>query len=92
MMAHCSTKLASIIRKAPFTVAHLKDQEVAVDFSAVTTNIDRVAVIATYPLTENELWNIHEPGTLLFLADGVISAEYKTLPGPITLCEKLVIS
>src|SRR5690606_28836400 len=28
MMAHCSTKLSSIIRKAPFSVAQLKDQDV----------------------------------------------------------------
>jgi glutamine amidotransferase len=82
MMAHCSTKLASIVRKAPFSVAHLKDQDVTVDFSAVTTQNDRVAVIATNPLTENEVWKIHEPGTLLLLSEGEIMKQYKTIPGP----------
>lgn len=82
MMAHCSTKLASIIRKAPFSVAHLKDEDVTVDFSAVTTTKDRVAVIATNPLTENEVWNIHEPGTLILFSEGEILKEYKTIPGP----------
>jgi predicted glutamine amidotransferase len=82
MVAHCSTKLASIIRKAPFSVAHLKDQDVKVDFSAVTTSNDRVAVIATNPLTENEAWTIHTPGTLLLLVGGEIIKEYKTIPGP----------
>jgi predicted glutamine amidotransferase len=82
MVAHCSTKLASIIRKAPFSVAHLKDQDVKVDFSAVTTTNDRVAVIATNPLTENESWTIHPPGTLLLLVGGEIIKEYKTIPGP----------
>lgn len=81
MLAHCSTKLASIVRKAPFSVAQLKDQDVKIDFSEVTTQIDRVAVIATNPLTENETWLIHEPGTLLLFADGNIIQEYKTTPG-----------
>src|SRR5690606_3809710 len=45
MFAHCSTKLSSIVRKSPFKVAHLKDQDVAVDFNEVTTTKDRVAVI-----------------------------------------------
>lgn len=86
MFAHCSTKLASIVRKAPFTVAHLKDQDVAIDFEAVTTLNDRVAVIATNPLTENEMWTIHEPGTLLLFNQGEISKEYKTKAGPTTTC------
>lgn len=86
MMAHCSTKLASIVRKAPFSVAHLKDQDVAVDFSAVTTAIDRVAVIATNPLTENETWEIHAPGTLLMLVEGEILKRFKTVPGPTAPC------
>lgn len=81
LMAHCSTKLASIVRKAPFSTAHLKDQEVAVDFSAVTTPNDRVAVIATNPLTENETWTTHNPGTLLLFYEGKIIQEYKTVAG-----------
>lgn len=86
MMAHCSTKLSSIVRKAPFTVAHLKDQDVAVDFSSVTTEIDRVAVIATNPLTENESWTVHEPGTLLMFVEGMIERQFKTTPGPAAYC------
>lgn len=80
--AHCSTKLASIIRKAPFKLAHLKDQDVKIDFSEVTTQNDRVAVIATNPLTENEEWTIHEPGTLIIFSEGEIQNEFKTIPGP----------
>lgn len=83
MFAHCSTRLASIVRKAPFKVAHLKDQDVTVDFSEVTTTHDRVAVIATNALTENEEWSIHPPGTLLLFREGIITQEYKTIPGPL---------
>lgn len=56
LFAHRSTELYYIIRQAPFAVAHLKDQDVAVDFSEVTTPDDRVALIATQPLTDNEAW------------------------------------
>lgn len=87
MLAHCSTRLASIVRKAPFATAHLKDQDVAVDFSAVTTSKDRVAVIATNPLTENEQWTVHEPGTLILFAEGEIVSEMKTMPGIISACD-----
>ena len=46
-----------IIRQAPFPVAHLKDEDLSVDFNEVTTPDDRVALIATVPLTDNELWH-----------------------------------
>lgn len=86
MMAHCSNKLATIVRKAPFSVAQLKDQDVTVDFSSVTTPNDRVALIATIPLTDNETWEIHKPGTLLMFVEGEIAGRYKTVAGPERYC------
>lgn len=56
LFAHRSTDLHYIIRQAPFPVAHLKDEDVTVDFNEVTTPNDRVALIATLPLTDNETW------------------------------------
>jgi glutamine amidotransferase len=70
LFAHCATKLSYIVRQAPFTVAHLKDQDVTVDFSEVTTPNDRVALVATVPLTDNEAWTTLEPGTLAMFIDG----------------------
>ena len=87
MLAHCSTKLAHVVRKAPFSVAQLKDEDVKVDFSSVTTANDRVAVIATIPLTENETWTITTPGTLLFFAEGELRKSYVTIPGPAESCK-----
>ncbi len=87
MLAHCSTKLAHVVRKAPFSVAQLKDEDVKVDFSSVTTANDRVAVIATIPLTENEEWTIATPGTLLFFAEGELRKSYVTIPGPAEACK-----
>lgn len=60
LFAHRTTELHYIVRKSPFTVAHLSDQDVAVDFSEVTTPNDRVALIATEPLTDNETGH-HSP-------------------------------
>lgn len=56
LFVHASTLLHYIIRQAPFGKAHLIDDDISVDFAAVTTQNDRVAVIATLPLTQNEQW------------------------------------
>jgi glutamine amidotransferase len=51
-------------------VAHLKDEDVAVDFSELTTPDDRVAVIVTTPLTDNETWTPIPAGTLVLFREG----------------------
>ncbi len=62
LFTFCSTKLASITRRAPFGPACLKDVEVEVDFASETTPADVVSVIATEPLTHDETWDIYERG------------------------------
>jgi len=69
--AHCSTKLCYIVRQAPFAAAHLIDEDLTVDFSELTTPSDRVAIIATTPLTDNEVWTPLQPGELLVFQDGL---------------------
>ncbi len=64
LFARCATKLAYIIRKAPFGKATLSDDDVRVDFAEVTTPKDRVAVIATTPLTRDETWTLGKPGEM----------------------------
>lgn len=81
IFAHCSTHLTFIVRKAPFTHARLKDQEVAIDFGEVTTANDRVAVIATEPLTNNEEWIVMERGSLLLFQEGEIVSIAETVAG-----------
>jgi glutamine amidotransferase len=70
LFAHCSTHLSYIERRAPFSTARLKDADVEVDFSEVTTPNDRVAVIATLPLTVNERWTELSPGELAVFHQG----------------------
>lgn len=82
LFAHASTQLAYIVRQAPFTQAHLMDQDVTVDFSQVTTPDDRVAVVATIPLTDNEAWLTMAPGSLWCFEEGAVVASHTTTPGP----------
>jgi len=70
LFAHCSTCLSYIERCAPFTKARLVDADLEVDFSQVTTPDDRVAVIATLPLTANERWTALSPGELAVFHHG----------------------
>ena len=82
MFAHCSTFLTYIVRQAPFQTARLKDQEMTVDFSEVTTHHDQVAVIATAPLTEDETWNPMKRGSLWWFEEGQVVRSDETVPGP----------
>ncbi|MDC0661105.1 class II glutamine amidotransferase [Marinobacter sp. SS21] len=62
LFTFCSTKMASITRRAPFGPARLKDADVTVDFEAETTPNDIVSVIVTEPLTTDEQWDVYTPG------------------------------
>lgn len=62
MLAYCSNNLHFITRKAPFGEAELIDDDVKVNFRDLTTENDVVTIIATRPLTDNEVWTKIEPG------------------------------
>ena len=70
LFAHSSSRLCYIVRKAPFALAHLADEDLTVDFNELTTPLDRVAIIATTPLTDNERWTQIAPGNLFAFHDG----------------------
>ena len=74
LWAHGSTRLYWLERRHPFAHATLADEDLSVDFASVTTADDRVAVIATEPLTANEQWVPFEVGELRVFVDGVSSA------------------
>jgi glutamine amidotransferase len=83
LFAHCSTELTYIIRCAPFAEARLKDDDVRVDFRDLTKPGDRVAVIATQPLTENETWHTMPAGSLWLFNQGQVSRRMETMPSPV---------
>ena len=74
LYARCATKLAYVIRKAPFCQATLADDDLTVNFAEVTTPNDRVAVVATVPLTRDEQWTIGTPGKLWVFRGGALRA------------------
>ena len=71
LWAHASTHLHYIERRHPFASARLSDEDLSLDFSTCTTPSDRVALIATAPLTCNEQWTAFESGQLKVFVDGV---------------------
>lgn len=80
LIAHASTLLFYIIRQAPFGEAALVDEDVSIDFSAVTTPFDRVAVITTLPLTCNEKWEQLAVNELVMFRQGEIVMRDCTQP------------
>lgn len=71
LFVHCSTLLSYVVRQAPFGTAHLVDEDLTLDFRELTGESDRVALIATVPLTDNEVWTQVQPGELLVFEDGL---------------------
>ncbi len=75
LWAHCSTQLHYIVRQAPFSVAHLQDEDISVDLADATTQDDRVVVVVTEPLTRNERWTPFAPGELkVFVAGAPVAS------------------
>lgn len=62
VMAYCGTKLHWLTRRAPFGKATLLDEDVMIDFQQQTTPQDVVTIIATQPLTQDEVWHPMQPG------------------------------
>mmetsp|Transcript_6240 Transcript_6240/g.7268 ORF Transcript_6240/g.7268 Transcript_6240/m.7268 type:complete len:420 (+) Transcript_6240:54-1313(+) len=60
-----------IVREPPFKSATLSDCDYAVDFSHLNNDTNRVAVIATKPLTSNEDWIEFNRGELILFDEGV---------------------
>ena len=70
LWAHGSTRLHWLARRHPFSRAHLADEDLSVDFAALTTPTDRVAVVATEPLTTGEDWQTMARGELRVFVHG----------------------
>lgn len=77
LFSYATTKLHWLIREYPFQYARLIDMDMDIDFSTVTTPEDRVAVITTEPLTDNETWQPYQAGEMIAFKNGKI--EKKTL-------------
>lgn len=70
LYTYCTTRLCWITRCAPFGEARLIDAEVTVDFQRETTPDDVVTIVATAPLTDNEVWHPMAAGELVVFHAG----------------------
>ena len=70
LWAHASTNLHWLVRQHPFGAATLADDDLSVDFGALTAPQDRVAVVATEPVTAGEPWQAMVRGELRVFVDG----------------------
>jgi len=81
LWAHCSTQLHWLERRHPFGAVHLADDDLSVDLGALTTADDRVALVATQPLTRGEAWTAFAPGELRLFVGGQCRA-IRSAQGP----------
>ena len=70
LWAHATTALHWLERAHPFGAARLADEDLSVDFGALTQASDRAAIIATQPLTCDEAWRPFEKGELRVFEGG----------------------
>lgn len=70
LYAYATTRLQYVVREWPFRTAHLVDTDMDIDFSQHTRPGDRIAVIATEPLTDDEKWVPFECGELIRFQGG----------------------
>ncbi|AUX41182.1 glutamine amidotransferase [Sorangium cellulosum] len=85
LFARCGDHLSCIVRHAPFGEATLVDADVKVNFNDVhgLGPDARMAVVATEPLTRDELWSKATPGTLWVFRAGELLASFpEEAPGP----------
>jgi glutamine amidotransferase len=87
--AHCSTALHYVVRAYPFRDARLIDCDMAINFSQHNHLDDRIAVIATAPLTTGEAWTAFEPGEIKMFVHG---APYSPGSEPFSALNGLPIS
>jgi glutamine amidotransferase len=78
LWAHCSTHLHYVVREHPFGAPVLADKDLMVDFEAHAGPGDRVAIVATEPLTRHEPWQAMSPGQLLTFRAGTVAARQCT--------------
>jgi glutamine amidotransferase len=74
LWAHASTQLHFVLRRHPFKLATLRDEDLSVNFADQTRTTDRVAIVVTAPLTTDESWTALAPGRVYTFEDGDLMA------------------
>lgn len=95
-LAYAGSLLFYLTRQAPFGQAMLSDDELSIDFSQVTSDHDRVTILATIPLTSNETWQqmavneclVFENGAMVF-QDTPIDKQFLTIEQGIAIARQV---
>jgi glutamine amidotransferase len=74
LYAYCNTQLHWLTRSAPFGKARSIDTGELVDFQGLTTPRDIVTLVASRPLTDNEVWHGMAAGRLTVWRGGLTVA------------------
>lgn len=70
LFVHCSSQLYVLRREYPFPVAQLVDCDMRLDLSERNHREDKIIIVATAPLTEDEPWEKLQPGESRVFEDG----------------------
>ena len=70
LIAFCSTRMCWLTRKHPFGKARSIDTGTTIDFRRETTHKDVVTVVASRPLSDNEIWNMMHRSTFEVFVHG----------------------
>uniref|UniRef100_A5WHT9 Glutamine amidotransferase, class-II n=1 Tax=Psychrobacter sp. (strain PRwf-1) TaxID=349106 RepID=A5WHT9_PSYWF len=92
-LAYANSLLFYLTRKAPFGEAKLADDELSINFGDVTTDKDKVSILVTVPLTENEEWQQLAVNECLVFQDGdIIFRDTPSLRKYLTIEEGIAIA
>jgi predicted glutamine amidotransferase len=70
LFAYCSTALSVVQRTAPFGEIRMADSDRAIDLAHYNQPDDRMTLVATQPLTQNENWQVLAEGDLKLFTAG----------------------
>ncbi len=82
LFAYCTSKLHFVLRQPPFCQVDLVDEDFSIDLHKINDSHDRMAIVATAPLTRNEAWQPFVAGTLKVFTQGQLSWESPVVPVP----------
>jgi len=83
LYVHASTRLHWLTREHPFPTAQLVDHDLALDLSVANAPEDRMALVATEPITRNEAWRPFAAGELRVFVAG--ESVWHRVPTPDTV-------
>jgi predicted glutamine amidotransferase len=77
LYTYCTTYLAYVERKYPFSEVTLVDKAITLDLNALNSQLDQMIIVATKPLTINEPWITYRPKEARLFVGGNLELEKK---------------